>query len=99
MIHDVLLNGIADNDIRREALSLENMQQRLIAEVIGFVESRETARNANPCSGYLPCQAIVVPRCTHQRTAGLLTIQRLISHPAAFSMSTVAHSLQVPLIN
>ena len=46
-IRDVLLDGIADLDIRREALSTDNIQSKSINDVITFVESRETARNAN----------------------------------------------------
>ena len=47
-VRDVLLAGIADLDIRREALSTMNMQNKTINEVIAFVESREMARNATP---------------------------------------------------
>lgn len=49
-IRDVLLNGIADLDIRREALSSDGIQTRSIADTIAFVETRETARDANPSS-------------------------------------------------
>ncbi|XP_066924129.1 uncharacterized protein [Clytia hemisphaerica] len=48
VIRDVLLNGISDMDIRREALSTEGIQTKPITDIIGFVETRETARNANP---------------------------------------------------
>jgi len=51
IVRDVLLNGIADVDIRREALSAYSMQKKPINEVIAFIESKETARNANPASG------------------------------------------------
>ena len=47
-VRDVLLAGIADMDIRREALSTADMQEKSINEVIAFVESREMARNAMP---------------------------------------------------
>lgn len=47
VIRDVLLNGIADNDIRREALSTEEILKKSVTTVIAFVENRETARNAN----------------------------------------------------
>ena len=50
VIRDVLLNGVADSDIRREALSAEGMQAKAVTEVIAFIESREIARNANPTS-------------------------------------------------
>lgn len=46
-IRDVLLDGIADIDIRREALSVEGIQSRSTNEIIHFVETRETARDAN----------------------------------------------------
>ena len=49
-VRDVLLAGIADLDIRREALSMQNIQKKTLNEVISFVESREMARNATPCS-------------------------------------------------
>lgn len=48
VIRDVLLNGIADLDIRRDALSSDNIQKKPLTEVVAFVENRETARNANP---------------------------------------------------
>ena len=51
MIRDVLLDGIADIDIRREAQSIEGMQTKPINDIIAFVESREKARNANQPSG------------------------------------------------
>ena len=47
-VRDVLLAGIADLDIRREALSNIKSQTMSINEVISFVESREMARNATP---------------------------------------------------
>ena len=50
-IRDVLLNGIADMDIRREALSSENIHNRPINDIISFVEAREIARNASPSVG------------------------------------------------
>ena len=53
VIRDVLLNGIADSDIRREALSSEDVQVKPIAQVIAFIESREIARNANSPSSSL----------------------------------------------
>ena len=50
VIRDVLLNGIADLDIHRDALSTNNIQKRPLTEVIAFVENKETARNANPAT-------------------------------------------------
>ena len=50
-LRDVLLDGIADNDIRREALSVTDIHTKTINNVIAFVESREIARDANPSSG------------------------------------------------
>ena len=47
-IRDVLLNGIADLDIRRDALSCDGIQKKSTNEVIALVESKEIARNANP---------------------------------------------------
>ena len=47
-IRDVLLTGIADMEIRREALGVEGSQLRTVNDVVGFVEGREMARNALP---------------------------------------------------
>ena len=47
-IRDVLLTGIADMDIRREAMGVEGTQLLTVNDVIGFVEGREMARNALP---------------------------------------------------
>ena len=49
-VKDVLLAGIADLDIRRDALSLQNIPTMSINDVISFVEGREMARNATPTS-------------------------------------------------
>ena len=45
-VRDVLLAGIADIDIRREALSTIGIQEKSLNDVISFVEGREMARNA-----------------------------------------------------
>ena len=45
MVKEVLLAGIANLDIRREALSIPKMT---INDVIAFVEDREMAKNAIP---------------------------------------------------
>ena len=50
MVRDVLLAGIADVDIRREALCSEFIQEKGVNDVIAFVEAREMARNATPSS-------------------------------------------------
>ena len=50
-VKDVLLSGIADTDIRREALS--TTQKKSVNDIIAFVESREMARNATPSSNVL----------------------------------------------
>ena len=49
-VRDVLLAGINDLDIRREALSDQILQSEPINKVITFIESREMARNATPVS-------------------------------------------------
>ena len=50
VIRDVILAGLADLDIRREALSTADIQDKKINEVISIIESREMARNATPTS-------------------------------------------------
>ena len=53
VICDVLLNNIADSDIRGKALSSEDIQVKPISQVIAFIESREIACNANlPSSSF-----------------------------------------------
>ena len=47
-VKDVLLAGIADLDIRREALSLQDTKTKTVNDIISFVEGREMARNATP---------------------------------------------------
>ena len=47
-VKDVLLAGISDLDIRREALSLQDTQTKTVNDIISFVEGREMARNATP---------------------------------------------------
>ena len=49
-IRDVLLAGICDIDIRREALSMSGIHDKTINEVISIIESKEMARNATPMS-------------------------------------------------
>lgn len=66
VVRDVLLNGVSDVDIRREALSTDGMQHKPINEVIAFIESKETARNANPSSGL---SAISAYRRTYKQGA------------------------------
>ena len=46
MMRDVLLAGIADEDIRREAMSYEGIMDKPTNELIAFVERREMSRNA-----------------------------------------------------
>ena len=47
-VRDVLLAGIADLDIWREALGTHDIQNKSVNDVIAFVEGREMARNATP---------------------------------------------------
>ena len=50
VIRDVLLAGIYDLDIRREALSTPGIQERSTNDIISIIEGREMARNATPNS-------------------------------------------------
>ena len=42
VIRNILLNGVADSDIRRKALSAEGMQAKAVTEVITFIENPHT---------------------------------------------------------
>ena len=83
VVRDVLINGIADVDIRREALSADGMQKKPINEVIAFIESKETARNANSSSGVSTVSAY---RRTHKR--GLSTENSLQKSRPALQVLT-----------
>ena len=48
IIRDVILNGLYDDDIRREVLGTTKILEKPINEVIALVESKEMARNALP---------------------------------------------------
>jgi hypothetical protein len=45
---NVLLHGIADNDLRHDALGAAEIQTKLVANVIALVKGKETGRDANP---------------------------------------------------
>ncbi|KAK3711280.1 hypothetical protein QZH41_004332 [Actinostola sp. cb2023] len=49
-IRDVIVNGLYDNDIRREVLGVVDILQKPVNEVIALVENKEMARNAMPSS-------------------------------------------------
>ena len=46
MIRDTLLNGIADDEIRREILGSADVLTRVVNEIVALTESKEMARNA-----------------------------------------------------
>ena len=46
VIKDVLLNGLADSDIKKDMLSLNELDTLSVEELVSRVESKETARNA-----------------------------------------------------
>jgi hypothetical protein len=50
VIRDILINGIADSDIRLDILGTADILQRNINDLTGIVESKEMARNAIPSS-------------------------------------------------
>ena len=62
LIREVLLSGINDIDIRREALSTPNMQQKTINELISFVEGRVMARNATPAASVSALKRTYTPK-------------------------------------
>ena len=74
-VRDVLLAGISDLDIRREALSMQDIQKKSINEVISFVESREMARNATPSSSMAAVSSF---RRKHTESANKKTSQRIL---------------------
>ena len=57
MIRDTLLNGIADDEIRREILGGADMLTRAVNEIVALVEGKVMARNALPPPWSHLCQA------------------------------------------
>ena len=49
-IRDVLLNGLADTDIRREILGTKDILTKPINDIVALIEGKEMARNALPSS-------------------------------------------------
>ena len=49
-IRDVLLNSLADSDIRREVLGTKDILTKPINDIVALVEGKEMARNALPSS-------------------------------------------------
>ena len=45
-IKDVMLAGVADDDIRRKVLSAEDMLSRSSFDIISFIERKEVDRHA-----------------------------------------------------
>ena len=48
VIRDVILNGLYDSDMRRDALGIAGILEKPVNEVIALVETKEMARNALP---------------------------------------------------
>ena len=48
VIKDIILAGISDLDIRRDALSMPEILDKTTNDIVGIVENREMARNATP---------------------------------------------------
>ena len=46
VMKDVLLNGLADEDIKKEVLGLQDLDTLSIADTVARIETKETARNA-----------------------------------------------------
>ena len=46
ILKDVMVTGLADEDIRKEVLGWENLDEKNVNETIGFIEGKEMARDA-----------------------------------------------------
>ena len=66
-IRDVLLAGIMDMDIRRDALGATDIQEAPVNEVIAFVEGREMARNATPMSSLSAVSSFKQSKTSHYK--------------------------------
>ena len=47
IVRDLLIAGVYDSDIRREAMGLDGITSKLINEVIHLIEKKEMTRDAN----------------------------------------------------
>jgi hypothetical protein len=104
-IRDVLLHGIADNDIRRNALGAAEIQTKSVANVIALVEGKETARDAslppatNAASSYRRTQLAKEPnpatphQCSTHTARLLVQLRRLRQHPAKIAEKSSTSSL------
>ena len=46
VLKDVMVTGFADEDIRKEVLRWESLDEKEVNQTIGFIESKEIARDA-----------------------------------------------------
>jgi len=68
-IRDVLLNGLADSDIRREVLGTKDILTKPINDIVALVEGKEMARNTLPSSTLSAVSTFQNPRNTAPVTA------------------------------
>ena len=45
MVKDVLITGLADDDIRKEILGWAELDQKNVQETVNFIEAKEMARD------------------------------------------------------
>ena len=67
MIRDTLLNGIADDEIRREILGSADMLTRAVNKIVALVKSKEMARNAVPPTEATSVSAVQRPNDADHR--------------------------------
>ena len=46
MVKDVLISGLADEDIKRDVLGLPDLDSKSLEDTVSFVEAKEMARDA-----------------------------------------------------
>ena len=110
MIRDTLLNGIADDEIRREILGSADVLTRAVNEIVALVESKEMARNAvprprshmcQPFSAYMTQTTEHVVMQTHagNPTIYLLAQNSCVVRSASDSFSSTKRGLVVGIPN
>ena len=86
VIRDVLLAGIADVDIRREALGMPDIQDKSTNDVVSLIESREMARNATPLTS-------VSTMSSYRRGSRFIKDSKSNASSSSSSSSSQSHSL------
>lgn len=106
IIHDVLVNGIYDADIRRETLGTTDILNKPVNDMIALVENKEMARNALPSSALSAMSSFqrlkrspqaTPPRPRAQQTGRSSPHARSVRTPLMYSQKEPTGGIQSPM--